>query len=123
MRKSLKSGFAGVLCASIAAIAFPSEGSAGPVSVAAPDLVGMTQQVEQIHYRRGPRRYAPQAYYPRRRYGVDVNAAIAGGLAVAGAAVATHPYYYGYGGYGYPYYGYGYGGYPGYPGYYGGWGW
>jgi len=120
MRKSLKSGFAGVLCASIAAIALPSEGSAGPVSVAAPDLVGMTRQVEQIRYRRH-RVYAQQAYYPRRRYNVDVNAAIAGGLAVAGAAVATHGYGYYYGpGYPYPYYGYGYGG---YPAYYDGWGW
>jgi len=116
--KSLKSGFAGVLCASIAAIALPSEGSAGPVSVAAPDLVGLTQQVEQVHYRRGPR--LSRAYYPRRHYPVDVNALLAGGLAVAGAAVASHPYNYGYGGYGYPYYGYGYGG---YPAYYGGWGW
>jgi hypothetical protein len=119
MRKSLKSGFAGVLCASIAAVALPSEGSAGPVGVAAPDLVGMTQQVEQIHSRR-PRVYAPRAYYPRRHYNVDVNAAIAGGLAVAGAAVATHGYGYYYGpGYPYPYPYY----YGGYPAYYGGWGW
>lgn len=112
MRNSLKSGFAGVLCASIAVVVLPTEGSAGPMSVAAPEVVGVTSPLEQIHYRR-VRVAPPYAYYPRRRYNVDVNAAIAGGLAVAGTAVATHGYYYGYP---YPYY-------YGYPAYHPGWWW
>ncbi|WGJ15769.1 hypothetical protein QEV83_05785 [Methylocapsa sp. D3K7] len=147
MRKSLKSVLAAALCGATVFAAPPAEVLAGPMTVASPLSVGLTDPAEKVYYRRhyGPRRYygghyrrryggyyrrGYGGYYRRgyggyyrggyyRNYGYDPSGAIFAGAALGllGAGIAGASGY-GYG-YGYPGYGYGYG-YPGY-GYGGGW--
>lgn len=112
MRRKLKSALIVALCAVSELAVMPADVFAGPMGVASQTTVELTASVDNVRYRRYPRRYY-------RRYGYDPSGAIFAGAALgimgAGIAAASRPRYYGYG---YPYgYGYGYG----YPGY--GWGW
>jgi len=93
-----------------AVLALTGTASAGPMSVASPQIVTPPLPIEQVYYRYHHRHYGwyrHRHYY--RYYGWNPGAAVAGtalGLAAAGAAAATGWPYYGY--YGHPYYGYPY---------------
>lgn len=129
MRKSLKLALSGALLGATTAGAIPTEGVAGPLSVAPPSTVALSAPVDKVWYRHGYgygyRRPYYGGYYGGRyrRYnpGAAVAAGVGLGLLGAGLAAANSGYYYG--GY-YPYYNYNYYPYYGYDYYsYPSWGW
>lgn len=125
MRKSLKLALSGALLGATTAGAIPTEGVAGPLSVAPPSTVALSAPVDKVWYRHGYGYGYRRPYYGGRyrRYnpGAAVAAGVGLGLLGAGLAAANSGYYYG--GY-YPYYNYNYYPYYGYDYYsYPSWGW